>query len=104
MINDLFNVEVKENKTNKERIALVYRDSGIASGQVLRYRKSALTYHLENEDIDLDKVEIIPMENSRILGDYPSNTFRMVYYGDDITLGVYKELEKRFINLQWYEI
>ncbi|MFJ3388848.1 hypothetical protein [Lysinibacillus sp. NPDC086135] len=104
MIEKLLNGKFKENKgsINKKVVALVYSDDGRTQGQCAYYREEELKSHILNKGIDLENIKILHMENSRIFG--TDIEFNKVYYCKEITLGTYRELKKRFVNLEEFEI
>lgn len=104
MIEKLFNGKFKEskNKDDKTLVAMVYSDDGRTQGQKAYYRERDLEKHLANKGIKLDSIKILHMENGRIFG--ADIEFSKIYYCHDITLGTYRELEKRFNNLEEFKI
>lgn len=104
MIEELLNGKFKESKDNINRqvVALVYSDDGRTQGQCAYYREEELKSHMLNKSIDLENIKILHMENGRIFG--TNINFSKVYYCKDITLGTYRELKKRFNNLEEFEI
>lgn len=104
MIEKLFNGKFKESKNNDDKIlvAMVYSDDGRTQGQKAYYREMYLEKHLMDKSIDLDSIKVLHMENGRIFG--VDIEFSKIYYCHDITLGTYRELEKRFDNLEEFKI
>ncbi|MCM3387271.1 hypothetical protein M3649_03880 [Ureibacillus chungkukjangi] len=98
MLEELFNGKfTTQVKTERIAIGLVYNDDGRNQGQARYYKTRDLENHLSSVGYDLDSVDIIPMENERILG--VENIFVEIYYSDDIPLSLYRKLLSKFSNV-----
>lgn len=80
VMKELFNTEVKITNRYKDKVpvAMVYRSRYLLGGDKTDEYKKSLELTLIEQGVDLTSIQIIPMDDGRILGS--SMEFDKVYY------------------------